>query len=117
VVNNAAYLTYFEVGRVESLRAAGLSYRELEERGFGFVVTEALLRYRKPARFDDHLTVRATLAEAGRASLRFEYEILRGEELLVTGHTRHACMDLSTRRPGRVPLELLAILREPQRSP
>src|SRR5919112_73707 len=57
IVNNANYLSYFEVGRVEWLRAAGLSYRELEEQGYGFVVVEALVRYRRAAFFDDELTL------------------------------------------------------------
>ena len=46
MVNNANYLSYFEVGRVEWLRAAGLSYKELERQGYAIVVVEALVRYR-----------------------------------------------------------------------
>ncbi len=46
VVNNANYLSYFEVGRVEWLRAAGLSYKELEKQGYGFVVIEAHAYYK-----------------------------------------------------------------------
>ncbi|MCA1687658.1 MAG: acyl-CoA thioesterase, partial [Actinobacteria bacterium] len=69
VVNNANYLSYFEVGRVEWLRAAGFSYRELEKEGYSIVVVEALVRYRKAAFFDDELTLRTELAEMGRASL------------------------------------------------
>src|ERR687896_1600553 len=73
VVNNANYLSYFEVGRVEWLRAAGLSYKELEKEGYGIVVVEALVRYRKAAFFDDELTLRTELAEMSKVSLRFEY--------------------------------------------
>jgi acyl-CoA thioester hydrolase len=111
VVNNANYLSYFEVGRVEWLRAAGLSYRELEEQGYNFVVVEALVRYRKAAFFDDELTLRTGLAELSKASLHFEYEVLRGGEVLVTGHTRHACVELATGRPGRMPEQLRAAAR------
>ncbi len=110
MVNNGNYLSYFEVGRVEWLRAAGLSYRELEARGYGLVVVEAFVRYRKGARFDDELRVRTRLSEIGRASLRFEYEILRGDETITTGYTRHGCIDLESGRPRRVPQELLARL-------
>jgi acyl-CoA thioester hydrolase len=70
IINNANYLSYFEIGRVEWLRAAGLSYRELEERGVGLVVTEAFTRFRAPARFDDELTLRTTLAELGGSARR-----------------------------------------------
>ncbi|MDQ3566736.1 MAG: acyl-CoA thioesterase, partial [Actinomycetota bacterium] len=108
MVNNASYLAYFEVGRVEWLRAAGLSYREMEDQGLGFVVVEARLFYKKAARFDDELTLRTELADVGRASLRFEYEVLRDGEVISTGYTRHGCIELASGRPKRVPVELAA---------
>lgn len=111
-VNNAVYLSYFEVGRVEWLRAAGLSYRELEAQGYGIVVVEVLAHYRRAAFFDDELTLRTELADLSRASMRFEYEVSRDGELLVTGHTRHACVDLATGKPIRVPEEILAAARK-----
>jgi acyl-CoA thioester hydrolase len=111
-VNNAVYLSYFEVGRVEWLRAAGLSYRELEEQGYGIVVVEVLAHYRRAAFFDDELTLRTELADLSRASMRFEYVVSRGGDVLVTGHTRHACVDLATGKPIRVPEELLAVARK-----
>lgn len=105
-VNNANYLSYFEVGRVEWLREAGLSYREMERRGFGFVVVEALVRYRRAAYFDDELTLRTELAEMSKASLRFEYAALRGKDEIATGHTRHAYVDLASGKPLRMPKDL-----------
>jgi acyl-CoA thioester hydrolase len=78
----------------------------MEKRGRGLVVVEALLNYRRPAYFDDELTLRTTLAELGKVSLRFDYEVLRDRESLVTGHTRHACVDLATGKPIRMPVEL-----------
>jgi acyl-CoA thioester hydrolase len=108
IVNNADYLSYFEVGRVEWLRAADLSYRELEKEGYGLVVVEALARYKRPAFFDDELTVRTELTELKRASLSFGYTVLRGDEVLVTGRTLHGCMDLTTGKPRRLPATLFA---------
>lgn len=110
IVNNANYLSYFEIGRVEWLRAAGLSYRELEGRGIGLVVTEALTRYRSPARFDDELTLRATLAELGHASLRFDYAVLREGEEIASGYTRHGCIDVASGRPRRIPADFARAL-------
>jgi acyl-CoA thioester hydrolase len=52
------------------------------------------------------LTLRTTLAELGKVSLRFDYEVLRDGVSLVTGHTRHACIDLATGKPVRMPAEL-----------
>lgn len=111
IVNNANYLSYFEIGRVEWLRACGLSYRELEERGIGLVVTEALTRYRIPARFDDELTLRTELAELERASLRFGYAVLREGRELTTGYTRHGCVDIASGRPRRIPEDFAKTLR------
>jgi acyl-CoA thioester hydrolase len=110
-VNNATYLSYFEVGRVEWLRATGHSYREMERQGRGLVVVEALLQYRRPAFFDDELTLITNLTELGKVSLRFDYEVFRDGEILVTGHTRHACIDLATSKPVRMPLELLRLAK------
>ncbi len=106
IVNNANYLSYFEVGRVEWLRAAGLSYRELEKKGYGFVVVEVRAFYRNAVSFDDELTLRTELAELKRASLRFMYTLLRGEEVVANGYTRHGCIELSTGRARRMPPEL-----------
>ncbi len=103
IVNNASYLSYFEVGRVEWLRSAGISYRELEERGYGFVVVEARLFYKKATFFDDELTLRVELAELNKASLRFQYTLLRDGEVVSDGYTCHGCIELSTGRPSRVP--------------
>jgi acyl-CoA thioester hydrolase len=108
IVNSADYFSYFEVGRVEWLRAAGLSYKELEKQGSGFVVVEALARYKKPAFFDDELTLRTELTELKRVSLSFGYTVLRGEEVLATGRTLHGCVDLTTGKLCRIPPALFA---------
>ena len=117
IVNNANYLSYFEVGRVEWLRAAGLSYKELEARGYGFVVVEVRAFYKRAARFDDELGLRTRLAELSRASLRFEYALLRGGEVLATGYTRHGCVKLTSGRPSRLPGDLAARLQEIEPGP
>ncbi len=107
-MNNAAYLSYFEVGRVEWLREAGFSYAEFERLGYGFVVAEAFVNYKRAARFDDELTIGVELAELGRASLRFEYEILCDGETISTGHTRHGCVRLADGKAVRIPRGFLA---------
>jgi acyl-CoA thioester hydrolase len=86
---------------------------ELERQGYGIVVVEALVRYRKAAFFDDELTLRTELAEMSKVALRFEYAVSRGGEVLVTGHTRHACVELATGRPSRMPEQLRAAARDP----
>jgi acyl-CoA thioester hydrolase len=83
----------------------------MEARGRGLVVVEALLHYRRPAFFDDELTLSTHLADIGKISLRFDYEVLKDGEVLVTGHTRHACVDLATGKPVRMPEELLMLAK------
>ncbi|MDQ4129062.1 MAG: acyl-CoA thioesterase [Actinomycetota bacterium] len=111
-MNNANYLSYFEVGRVEWLRAKGHSYKEMERRGRGLVVVEALARYRRAAFFDDELTLHTELAELGKVSVRFDYEVIRNGEQIATGYTRHACVNLATGKPVRMPEELLRLASE-----
>ena len=79
----------------------------MEKRGYGFVVVEIHAFYKRPAFFDDELMLRTELIELKRASLSFGYEILRGEEVLATGRTRHGCLELATGRPCRVPEEFV----------
>ena len=81
--------------------------------GYGFVVVEALVRYRGAAFFDDELTIRTALAEPGRASILFEYAVLRDRDVISTGHTRHAYVDLATGRARRMPRELLGLASGP----
>jgi acyl-CoA thioester hydrolase len=99
VVYYANYLRYFEAARNEYLRARGVPYRELEgELGIALPVVEAHVEYKQPARYDDLLVVETVLAKLGRASVRLEYRVLRGEALLAVGHTVHACLD----RAGKI---------------
>jgi acyl-CoA thioester hydrolase len=110
VVYYANYLRYFEAGRNEFIRARGLRYRDFETRfGLRLPVAEAQVSYRLPARYDDLLVVETSLAEVKRASARFGYRIVREGEVLATGHTLHACVDLEG-RIRRMPAELLARL-------
>jgi acyl-CoA thioester hydrolase len=62
--------------------------------------------YRAPARYDDLMSVEIRLGEAKRASARFDYRIVRDGELIASGHTVHACVDLEG-RVRRLPKELL----------
>jgi acyl-CoA thioester hydrolase len=107
VVYYANYLRYFEAGRNEFIRAQGLRYRDFEAKfGLMLPVVEATVSYRTPARYDDLLSVETSLAEVKRASLRFGYRVVREDEVVATGHTVHACVDLDG-RVQRMPRELL----------
>lgn len=102
------YLRYFEVARNEYLRLLQVPYRAFEEsHGLRLPVVEATVRYRRPARYDDELSIHADVPEVGGASARFVYEIRRlpDGELLVEGHTVHACIDAAG-KVSRIPAQL-----------
>jgi acyl-CoA thioester hydrolase len=104
IAHNAAYLVWFEVGRVEYLRAYAGGYRELREHGIEALVLESVCRYRVPARFDDALHVHCRCVDVKGARFRYEYSIVREDGVVVAdGYTNHACVDALTLRPTRVP--------------
>ena len=110
VVYYANYLRFMEAGRNEFIRAQGLGYRDFEARfSLRLPVADAAVSYKLPARYDDVVAVETSLAELKRVSVRFTYRIVRGEELLATGETVHACVDLEG-RIRRLPAELVALL-------
>ena len=86
------YLVYFEMARAELLREVGLPYTDMEKRGVMLPVVEAHCEYRKAAHFDDLLEVKTKCTGIKGTRLRLEYEIKRGDETIVTGHTEHICM-------------------------
>lgn len=116
IVFHANYLKYFERARTEWLRVRGVGQQQLREQTGGiFVVTEARLRYLRPARLDDELIVTAQLHEKGRASLTIlQQALLKTEQptdhpppLLVEGTIRIGWVDATTLRPARMPPALL----------
>lgn len=102
-MHHANYFTWFELGRVELLRAAGHSYASLEQAGIHLVVAEINCRYYQGAVFDDLLRLRTTTVRAKGARIEHSYTIHRGETLLAEGTSTVACIDNAgrvTRLPG-----------------
>ena len=117
IVFYANYLKFFERARTEWLRSLGVGQQRLRERTGGmFVVTDAQLRYHRPARLDDELIVTAALQATGRASLTIvQSALLKPEQmtdeqaplLLSEGTIRIGWVDAATLRPARIPHSLL----------
>src|SRR5262249_41682857 len=97
IVYYANYLRFFEASRGAFLRGVGRPYSELERAGWGLPVIEAHVKYVRPARYDELIAVTVAVDELKRASMRFRYEVRRGDELLAEGWTVHACVDKSGR--------------------
>ncbi len=96
VVYYANYLIWFEVGRVEHLRAHGISYRDMEQDDdCRIAVVEARCRYKAPARYDDLVTIKTRVARQRGPLVHFEYQALRASDglLLAEGETIHVCVD------------------------
>jgi acyl-CoA thioester hydrolase len=104
IAHNAAYLVWFEVARVEYLRAFAGGYQALRDQGIEALVLEARCRYLVPARFDDVLHLHARCVALRGARFRYEYALVRDDGAVVAeGSTEHACVDATTLRPTRVP--------------
>src|SRR5580692_6002123 len=91
-LHHSRFLQYFEMGRIEFLRAKGLSYGQLEQEGVFFVVTKAEVRYKAPAKYDDELTLTTTLARQTHVRIDHTYELKRDKTLLAEGATTVACV-------------------------
>ena len=111
IAHNSAYLVWFEVARVEYLREFAGGYQALRDHGVEAIVLESRCRYRLPARFDDELLIHTRCHGLRGARFRYEYAVVRGEELVADGHTEHACVDAQTLRPTRVPEWLAEAIR------
>jgi acyl-CoA thioester hydrolase len=111
VANNAAYLAWFEVGRVEYLREIGHSYADIHTGGMDMVVIEARVEYLRPLHFDDSFTVACACTNVRAATFTFSYELHDEHGLCTRGETRHACVDRALERPVRVPEWLAEAVR------
>ncbi|MBC7223123.1 MAG: acyl-CoA thioesterase [Anaerolineae bacterium] len=114
VVYYANYFVWFEVARINYLRACGQDYREWEARGLGINIVEATCRYLAPARFDDPLVVRAWVSHVGNSSFHFAYQVLHEErgELLAEGHTVQVFVDLKAGKAVPIPPPLREVLAQ-----
>jgi acyl-CoA thioester hydrolase len=110
LLHHANYLVYFEQGRTELLRERGYSYKDLEDQGFLLVLTEVHVRYRSPARYDDWLTLRTTVARTTMVRIEHRYELFREKMLLAEGTSTLACVD----REGRVQALPAFLVEEPK---
>jgi acyl-CoA thioester hydrolase len=97
-LHHAQYLTYFEMGRTELLRAGGGNYRQMETEGMLIVVVKAECRYHRSARYDDVLRLVTMIDRVTQAKIEHKYELFRGEERLATGHVTLAVIN----REGKV---------------
>jgi YbgC/YbaW family acyl-CoA thioester hydrolase len=93
ITYHANYLSWFEVARTALFSEIGMSYKKLDDAGFLLPVLEAGMRYIAPSRYDDVLTVTASISEEPRVRIRVDYEVRLAGKVITTGHTVHAFMN------------------------
>jgi acyl-CoA thioester hydrolase len=93
LLHHASYFIYFEMGRTELLRERGVSYREIEDSGHFLVIVDIGCKFKRPAHYDDLLTVRTTVTRVTHVKVAHRYEVLRDGLLLAEGHSTLACVD------------------------
>lgn len=101
VAHHGSYLAWFEMARTEMLRASGVSYAELEAKGYLLVIIKLDVRYREPARYDDRLLIRSRLVGGSRVKIDHEYEVFKlsgnepevpGDKVITAARTTLACV-------------------------
>jgi acyl-CoA thioester hydrolase len=109
LLHHANYLVYFETGRTELLRKRGFAYRDIEDAGHFLVIVEVGCKFKRPAHYDDLLTLTTVVERVTHVKIVHRYEIQRDGLLLAEGHSTLACVD----RDGR-PQPLPPMLRKDQ---
>jgi acyl-CoA thioester hydrolase len=105
LLHHANYFVYFEMGRTELLRDRGLSYREIEDAGHYLVIVDIGCKFKRPAHYDDLLTIRTTVARVTHVKIVHHYQVLRDGQVLAEGHSTLACVDREG-RPQALPRTL-----------
>jgi acyl-CoA thioester hydrolase len=111
VVYHGNYAQYFEIGRVEWLRNKGVSYKSMEQSGVMLPVVSLTMNYRKPARYDELLTLKTILKNRTSVKIEFDYELYNENlELLTTGNSILVFVDMKTGKVTSPPQYIIDIL-------
>jgi len=102
------YAAYLEVGRVEALREAGFPYKELEQKGYLLPVANFTINYKKPALYDDLLTVKTTVKETPSVKFVFETSIYNSVgDLIIDSSVTLVFVDSASKKPVKGPADLI----------
>jgi len=98
VAHHANYISWFEIARTEMMRSEGVAYKDMEDLGLLLPVLDVHVQYRKPAHYDDLLTITTSITSFSPARFEFSYEVRRNQEdskgevsseVLATGTSLH----------------------------
>ena len=103
IVFNGHYLTYFDVGMTEYLRAIGIPYPDgLLEYDGDLFLAKATVEFNSPALYDDELDCHVRIGRIGSSSMQFLFALYRGDDVLVTGENIYVNAHPETRAPAPV---------------
>jgi len=111
VVYHGNYAQYFELGRTEWLRKLSVTYKDMENSGIMLPVISLSCKFIKSAVYDDVLTIETFLIKKPMVKIEFDYKITnQNDELICTGNSVLAFMNMETKKPTRCPDYLLESL-------
>jgi len=111
IVYNGNYLSFFETGRNELMRNAGLPYTVVEKNGYMLPLIDSYAKYINPAKYDDLLNICAKLNYSEGIKIIFNYNIFVNDTTITTGYTRHVFVKKENMTPVRPPKLFLDTIR------
>ncbi len=113
IAHHSNHIVWFEIGRTDLCREAGVDYRSIEGRGWIMVVSDVGCRYRLPFHYDDEVLIRTSISEGGSRLMKFRYELFdgAGKVLHAEGHSNHIWLDKESRRPKAIAEDIALIFR------
>lgn len=115
VVYHGNYAQYFEIGRTELLRSTGVTYKYMEKNGVMLPVVSLSCNFKKSAVYDDQITITTVIKKTPSVKIEFDYEITNQDnQLICTGNTILAFINMNTKKPMRCPKYILEKLTLPK---
>ena len=106
------YASFYEIARVELFRSLGFSYKKLEEEGIGMPVIDMETKYILPIKYDEQIKINSIIENLPSSRIRFKYEVYnQNNELANTAKTTLTFINLTNKKPVRMPAELLDIIK------
>ena len=106
------YASFYEIARVELFRSLGFSYKKLEEKGIGMPVIDMETKYILPIKYDEQIKINTIIENLPSSRISFKYEVYnQNNELANTAKTTLTFINLTNKKPVRMPAELLDIVK------
>ena len=106
------YASFYEIARVELFRSLGFSYKKLEEEGIGMPVIDMETKYILPIKYDEQIKINTIIENLPSSRISFKYEVYnQNNELANTAKTTLTFINLTNKKPVRMPAELLNIIK------